>query len=139
MKILFVIFHGFDPNNGISKKISYQLEAFKAKGHDAHLCYMDETISKRRIVDDKVIVDYGDGRKGKILKRTEFSSIVNYAIKERIDFVYIRSNHNANPFTLHMVKRMKKAGMKVVMEILRYRRELSFRWRERRALRAFQP
>ena len=120
MKILFLIFHGFDPSNGISKKISYQLDAFKANGHEAHLCYMDESISKRRIVDDKVIIAYGDGRKGKILKRTEFSSIVNYAIKERIDFVYIRSNHNANPFTLHMVKQIKRAGLKVVMEIPTY-------------------
>lgn len=120
MKILFLIFHGFDPNNGISKKISYQLEAFKANGHEAHLCYMDESGSKRRIADDSIIADYGNGRKGKILKRTEFGSIVNYAIKKHINFVYIRSNHNANPFTIRMVKRMKAAGMKVVMEIPTY-------------------
>lgn len=120
MKILFLIFHGFDPNNGISKKISYQLEAFKANGHEAHLCYMDENGSKRRIVDENIIADYGNGKKGKILKRTEFGSIVNYAITQQIDFVYIRSNHNANPFTINMVRRMKKAGMKVVMEIPTY-------------------
>lgn len=117
MRVLFLIFHGFDPNNGISKKISYQLEAFKAIGHETHLCYMDEHGSKRRIADDMVIADYGTGRKGKIFKRTEFRSIVDYAIKERIEFVYIRSNHNANPFTINMVRRMKKSGMKVVMEI----------------------
>lgn len=120
MKILFLIFHGFDPNNGISKKISYQLEAFKANGHEAHLCFMDENGSKRRIVDGNIIADYGNGKKGKILKRTEFGSIVNYAITQQIDFVYIRSNHNANPFTINMVRRMKKAGMKVVMEIPTY-------------------
>ena len=102
MKILFLIFHGFDPNNGISKKISYQLEAFKANGHEAHLCFMDENGSKRRIADDTVIADYGNGKKGKILKRTEFGSIIDYAIKQHIDFVYIRSNHNANPFTINM-------------------------------------
>ena len=120
MKILFLIFHGFDPNNGISKKIEYQLEAFKANGHETHLCYMDENESKRRIVDGAIIADYGNGRKGKILKRTEFGSIVDYATKERIEFVYIRSNHNANPFTIHMVRRMRKVGMKVVMEIPTY-------------------
>ena len=120
MKILFLIFHGFDPNNGISKKISYQLGAFKANGHEAHLCYMDENGSKRRIADDTVIADYGNGKKGKILKRTEFGSIVDYAITQHIDFVYIRSNHNANPFTIHMIRRMKKVGMKVVMEIPTY-------------------
>ena len=120
MKILFLIFHGFDPDNGISKKISYQLNAFKANGHETHLCYMDESISKRRIVDDQVMIDYGNGTKGKILKRTEFNSIVNYAMDNHIEFVYIRSNHNANPFTIHMVKQLKKAGMKVVMEIPTY-------------------
>ena len=93
MNILFLIFHGFDPNNGISKKIEYQFEAFKANGHEAHLCYMDENGSKRRIADDTIIADYGNGRKGKILKRTEFSSIVDYAVKKQINFVYIRSNH----------------------------------------------
>ena len=120
MRILFLIFHGFDPNNGISKKISYQLEAFKANGHEAHLCYMDESDSKRRIADNTTIADYGNGRKGKILKRTEFGSIVDYAVMKQINFVYIRSNHNANPFTIRMVKRMKAAGMKVVMEIPTY-------------------
>ena len=120
MKILFLIFHGFDPNNGISKKISYQLNAFKANGHETHLCYIDETVSKRRVVDNQVIIDYGNGIKGKAMKRIEFNSIVNYAIDNKIDFVYIRSNHNANPFTIHMVKRMKEAGMKVVMEIPTY-------------------
>ena len=120
MKVLFLIFHGFDPNNGISKKISYQLKALKENGHEVHLCYMDETVSKRRIVDDNTIVDYGNGTKGKILKRTEFSSVVDFAINSKIDFVYIRSNHNANPFTIIMVKRMKQAGMKVVMEIPTY-------------------
>lgn len=119
-KVLFLIFHGFDPNNGISKKISYQVDALKACGLEVHLCYMDETSTKRRIVDDTVIADYGSGTMSKIKKRTEFSSIVRYAIDKSIDFVYIRSNHNANPFTIRMVKRMKAAGMKVVMEIPTY-------------------
>lgn len=119
-KALFLIFHGFDPNNGISKKISYQVNALKACGMDVHLCYMDETITKRRFVDDTCIADYGNGLKSKILKRIEFSSIVKYSQENNIDFVYIRSNHNANLFTIHMVKRMRQAGMKVVMEIPTY-------------------
>lgn len=119
-KVLFLIFHGFDPNNGISKKISYQVNALKACGLEVHLCYMDETSTKQRIIDGTVIADYGNGTMSKIRKRTEFSSIVKYAISISIDFVYIRSNHNANPFTIRMVKRMKAAGMKVVMEIPTY-------------------
>ena len=120
VKVLFLIFHGFDPNNGISKKISYQVDALKACGMEVHLCYMDETSSKRRMIDGAVIANYGNGTMSKIRKRTEFSSIVKYAVDKNINFVYIRSNHNANPFTIRMVKRMKAAGMKVVMEIPTY-------------------
>jgi hypothetical protein len=119
-RVLFVIFHGFDPNNGISKKISYQVNALKKCGMEVHLCYMDETAGKKRIIDNTVITDYGHGFMGKIKKRIEFSSIANYAIEHKIEFVYIRSNHNANPFTIQMVKKMKSAGMKVVMEIPTY-------------------
>lgn len=119
-KLLFLIFHGFDPNNGISKKISYQVNALKSCGMETHLCFMDEKESKKRMVDGTIIVDYGKGAISKILKRTEFSSIYKYAKEKGIEFVYIRSNHNANPFTIRMVKRMKKAGMKVVMEIPTY-------------------
>lgn len=119
-KALFLIFHGFDPNNGISKKVSYQVDALRVCGMEVHLCYMDESSSKRRLVDDTVIADYGQGMVSKILKRTEFSSVVKYAIDTHIDFVYIRSNHNASPFTIRMVRRMKQAGMKVIMEIPTY-------------------
>ncbi len=120
MNVLFLIFHGFDPNNGISKKISYQLDAFKALGMQTHICFMDEHGTKKRIVDDTVIADYGNGIFSKIMKRIEFASISDYAIHNKIDFVYIRSNHNANPFTIRMVKQIKQAGMKVVMEIPTY-------------------
>lgn len=120
MKILFVIFHGFDPNNGISKKISYQVNAFKECGAEAHICYIDENGTKRRIIDKETIINYGNGLKSKLQKRIEFSSIVRYAVSERTDFVYLRSNHNASPFTIQMVKKMKKAGIKVVMEIPTY-------------------
>lgn len=119
-KVLFLIFHGFDPNNGISKKISYQVDAFKQCEMEVHLCYMDEKGTKRRIIDGDVIADYGNGVLSKILKRTDFTAISRYVKKNHIDLVYIRSNHNANPFTIHMVKQIKKYGAKVVMEIPTY-------------------
>ena len=119
-RTLFLIFHGFDPSNGISNKISYQVSALKSCGLEVRLCYMDESSSKRRMVDGQVIADYGNGTMSKIKKRTEFASIVKYAKDNDIEFVYIRSNHNANPFTIKMVKDMKQAGTKVVMEIPTY-------------------
>ena len=119
-KVLFIIFHGFDPNNGISKKISYQVNALKQCGMEVHLCYMDENGTKKRIIDGNVIADYGNGFLSKIRKRIEFTSISNYVKANNIDLVYIRSNHNANPYTIGMVKRMKRYGSKVVMEIPTY-------------------
>ena len=119
-KALFLIFHGFDPNNGISKKISYQVDALKACGMEVHLCYMDEQESKKRMIDGAVIADYGRGFLSKFRKRIDFAPVVRYAKQQHIDFVYIRSNHNANPFTIWMVGELKSAGMSVVMEIPTY-------------------
>ena len=116
-KVLFLIFHGFDPNNGISKKISYQVDAFKKCGMNVHLCYMDEKDTKKRIIDGDVIADYGNG----------FSAISNYVKKNQIDLVYIRSNHNANLFTINMVKKMKAYGAKVVMEIPTYPYDIEYK------------
>ncbi len=119
-KVLFIIFHGFDLNNGISKKISYQVNALKRCGNEVHLCYMDEAETKKRMIDENVIADYGCGFLSKILKRIDFSAISRYVKNNHIDIVYIRSNHNANPFTIRMVNQMKKYGAKVVMEIPTY-------------------
>lgn len=121
MKALFLIFHGFQAANGISKKIHYQVQALKANGVETHLCYLsDEQGTKRRMIDQEILVDYGAGIKGKLYKRFEFNSVARYVITNQINFVYIRSDHNANPFTIKFVRKMKKAGIKIVMEIPTY-------------------
>lgn len=121
MKILFLIFHGFNASNGISKKIHYQIHAFQANCQETHLCYLaEENGTKYRMLDDTVLANYGKGIKGKICKRIEFDSIRRYAIRHEINLVYLRSDHNANPFTLRLVHKMKKAGIHIVMEIPTY-------------------
>ena len=121
MKALFLIFHGFQEANGISKKIRYQVHALEANGMETHLCYLsDEYRIKRRMIDQDVLVNYGTGLKGKLYKRLEFNSIARYAIKNHINLVYIRTDHNANPFTINLVKKIKKAGIHIVMEIPTY-------------------
>lgn len=57
MKALFLIFHGFDKANGISKKIHYQVKALKECGVDARLCYYDITphCERRLMIDNEVI------------------------------------------------------------------------------------
>lgn len=121
MKILFLIFHGFNASNGISKKIHYQIHAFQANRQETHLCYLaEENGAKYRMLDDTVLANYGKGIKGKIYKRIEFDSIRRYAIRHEINLVYLRSDHNANPFTLRFIRKMKKAGIHIVMEIPTY-------------------
>ena len=121
MKALFLVYHGFSETNGISKKIHYQVDALKACGLDVQTCYLSESDgNKYRMIDNAILCDYGRGIKGKLLKRIEFNSIADYAINEGIRFVYIRSDHNANPFTIKMVKKMRKADIRVVMEIPTY-------------------
>lgn len=122
MKALFLIFHGFDPANGISKKIHYQVKALKQCGLDVELCSYDVAADGHRCwkVDDRVIVDLGTGIGAKLKRRIDYSPIVQYVKENKIEFVYMRSDHNANPFTISMVKGMKRRGAKVVMEIPTY-------------------
>lgn len=121
MKALFLTFHGFHATNGISKKIHYQVRALEANGVETHLCYLSEKQGiKYRLVDQEILADYGGGIKGKLYKRFEFHSVLHYIIKNQINLVYIRSDHNANPFTIRLARKIKKAGIHVVMEIPTY-------------------
>lgn len=119
MKALFLIFHGFDEANGISKKIRYQVEALKECGLDIRTCYYDISSDggRRWMVDNEIIADLGHGIPAKFRKRYDYKAISNYVLRENIGFVYIRSYHNANPFIIRMVNKMKSYGAKVVMEI----------------------
>lgn len=121
MKTLFLIFHGFEDHNGISKKIRYQVKALKDCGLDIRICSLDDTDNrKKRMIDEDVLTDYGSGIKGKILKRIEFGSIYHYVRSENIQLIYVRYVHNANPFVIHLMRRLKKAGARIVLEIPTY-------------------
>lgn len=120
MKILFLVFHGFLECNGISKKIHYQVDGLKENGHEVHLCYysVNETDGRRRrMIDDEVLEDFGTSKLAPIRKRVKYNSIVKYAKENGIGLVYMRSDHNANPFTIAMVKSLRNLGIEVLMEI----------------------
>ena len=122
MKALFIIFHGFEAYNGISKKIHYQVDAMKSCGLDTQLCYIniDELGYQKRMVDDEVLESFEYGFKGKVKKWIDYSSVLNYIETNKIDIVYIRSYHNANPFLVSAVKHLKKRNVKVLLEIPTY-------------------
>ena len=122
MKALFLIFHGFGLYNGISKKIHYQVNALKQCGVDTRLCYIeiDNKGVQRRMIDGKILEEFEVGIKGKIKKWTDYSAILHYIKENEIDLLYIRSYHNANPFLTSAIKKLKKDGVKTVMEIPTY-------------------
>ncbi len=127
MKMLFLIYHGFEEYNGISKKIKYQMEAFRKCGFTTHVCYLtDQQMHKRRWIDDYVIKDYGNTFKAKILKRIDFKSIVDYVKREGISFVYVRHDHNANPFTIYLYRQLQKCGCKIALEIPTYPYDMEY-------------
>ncbi len=122
MKALFLVFHGFQEYNGISKKIRYQVSALQKCGIDIRTCHYEigEDGERRWMIDGKILAELGKGIPAKIKKRISFAPILRYIQEEQIKSVYIRYYHNANPFTIHFVKALKKLGIKTVLEIPTY-------------------
>ncbi|WP_368123069.1 glycosyltransferase family 4 protein [Bacteroides thetaiotaomicron] len=121
MKILFLIFHGFEEFNGISKKIRYQVKALKECGVDVDICWLDDAGNrKRRMINENVLQDYGAGIKGKILKRTALNCIYRYIIENNVQLVYARSDHNTTPFLIHLYRKLKQKRVKIALEIPTY-------------------
>ena len=122
MKALFLVFYGFQEYNGISKKIRYQINALKKCGFDIQTCHYEVTPNGNRewLIDGKELVNLGRGITAKLKKRIFFHPILQYIKEENISYVYIRSYHNANPFTIHFVKELKKLKAAVFLEIPTY-------------------
>lgn len=122
MKLLFLIFHGFSENNGISKKIGYQTDALRKCGLDVRICYYEVRPDGHRcwMVDNTLLTDLGTGIVAKLRKRIDFSYIIRYMMHERITNIYIRYDHNASPFTCHFLHNLRKKGVHSVLEIPTY-------------------
>ncbi len=128
MRSLFLIFHRLAPHNGISNKIICQLNAFRELGMEMNLCYHSfENSVHSRYVDEKIIKYYGKGLLAKILKRTEYTSVVNYVKREKIRYIYARYDHNANPFTVSLFKKLKRLGVRIDLEIPTYPYDSEYR------------
>lgn len=122
MKILFLVYHGFSDESGISKKIHYQVKGLRQNGHEVHLCYydFDSRGHRCRYVDDKVIADYGRGAMAALRSRIDLGCIYSYCIENGIEMVYARSFMNANPVLVGLFGKFKKHGIKCVTEIPTY-------------------
>lgn len=119
MKAIFIVFHALAEYSGITKKIRFQVKALNDCGVETELCYLgwDEFGNQVRWVGDKVQKNFGTGIKAKIEKRFEYNSLYHYIIDNNISLVYMRSLINAEPFIICFAKKLRRKGIKVVMEI----------------------
>lgn len=143
MKILFLVYHGFSEHSGISKKIHCQVKGLRENGHDVRLCYYAQLPNGHwcRFVDDDVIQDYGKGTLAGLRQRISYNCIYDYCIREKIEFVYARCFMNANPFLIHLFKKLRKAGIHSVTEIPTYPYDDEFKnfdWKARWGLKIDQ-
>jgi glycosyltransferase involved in cell wall biosynthesis len=119
MRILFLVYHGLSAHSGISKKILSQVKGLEEAGHRVAVCtyFVDAQGHRVREIDGCRIADYGTGRLAALRKRCSYGCIARWAEEHDIQLVYVRSYHNANPFTIRLFRRLRKAGIRVVMEI----------------------
>ena len=129
MKILFLVYHGFSEESGISKKIHYQVKGLRQNGHEVHLCYydFDSRGHRCRFVDDRVIADYGMGAMAALRSRIDLGCIDRYCIENGIEMVYARSFMNASPVLVGLFGKLKKHGIKCVTEIPTYPYDQEFK------------
>ena len=129
MKGLFIVFHGFSAHSGISKKIFAQCEALRRNGIDIALCHLEigPDGTQRRLAGDTVIRTFGSGFRAKILKRVSYSDITEYIRREGVRFLYIRHDLNANPLLVDWLRRIRRLGVRIALEIPTYPYDAEFR------------
>ena len=122
VKALFLHFFDLSPHSGISKKILYQLDALRDCAVDVELCYMeiDEDGHQKRVCGKTVLKDFGNGIYAKFMKWFCFDHLTKYILDNEINLIYVRSFYNTNPQLLHMLGKLRKAKVKVVMEFPTY-------------------
>lgn len=129
MKGLFLVFHGFSAHSGISKKVFAQCEALRRCGIDTELCHLeiDPDGTQHRLVGGTAIRTFGNGFSAKLLKRMSYSDITDYIRRENIRFLYIRHDLNANPLLTKWLRRIRRLGVRIVLEIPTYPYDAEFR------------
>lgn len=120
---IYLSFSGDSEFSGISKKKMAQVKGLKECGCNVVNCYYSvnpRNGHRKWMVDDEVLIDLGTGAWAKVRKRIDYRPLLAYILENRVSFVYMRSDHNANPFLIHFVKQLKKKNVTVVMEIPTY-------------------
>ena len=123
IRLLYVIFQGINKaGGGIAKKINSQIKAFQNLGINTSTSFLEvdgENKYTGRTIDGEILEEYSriSGMYISWKWRYKFRKLFMYIIEKKINVVYIRYTHFANPFFIRFLKKLKKAGVIVVMEI----------------------
>lgn len=129
MKLLYLCFVEIVEISGIAKKILYQVKAFQNAGFDVKLCY--EKVEKdkiyRKIYDTSIVLEEVKNKKiSRQFLHYKYEKLIQYILKEKIEVIYIRYNHVANPAFINFLKVIKKTNIKIILEIPTYPYDLEY-------------
>ncbi|MDP4283955.1 MAG: glycosyltransferase family 1 protein [Bacteroidota bacterium] len=121
MNTLFLISESLSDFSGISKKILAQVNALKFHGLKVDISYLEAKENNQftgRSVNGKIIDRYSSVRIiSKLHRRCKYKNLYNYIESKEIKLVYIRYTHFANPFFISFLKKLKKKGIIILLEI----------------------
>ncbi len=124
MKSLFLAGETLKDFEGVSKKIIEQINALERLGLNVVLSDLktdDKNKFIGRYVDGQIIDKYSKiDFLSKLQSRIKYKNLYKYIIANKIKLVYIRYAHFANPFFISFLKKLKKSGIKVLLEIPTY-------------------
>jgi len=131
MNTLFLVNEPLTEFGGISKKILAQVNALKRLGLQVALSYLETNGNdelKGRYVNEEMIDKYSEiPFISKLQFRCNYKNLYRYVKEKGIQLVYMRYTHFANPFFISFLKKLKKSGVIVLLEIPTYPYDQEYR------------
>jgi glycosyltransferase involved in cell wall biosynthesis len=124
MNALFLIGEALTDFGGISKKVLAQVNALEHCGINVSLSYLvanDKNKCTGRYVNQEIVDRYSAiPIISEFQWRCKYKNLYNYIRANEIRLVYIRYIHFANPFFISFLRKLKKSGVKILLEIPTY-------------------
>lgn len=124
MNALYLCNEPLSDFSGVSRKIIAQVNALKYYGLKVNLAYLKANQNYKFegwFIDGKILERFSTNAFiSKLQRRCNYRRLGVYIINNDIRLVYIRYIHFANPFFISFLKKLKKKGIKILMEIPTY-------------------
>lgn len=124
-KAMFILFQNLEKVSGIGRKIHAQVDAMNSIGVHTTVSYLSKNGNEGHLL--RMICDKEYSNHESICSfpinctwRVSFSHLRSYLINNRYTIVYIRYTHFANPFFIGFLRKIKRAGIRVILEIPTY-------------------